>query len=128
MKINNMKEQYVKITTDGSKFYYNHRRMSLLDMHRENGPAVKWANGNREWYLYGVPHKQKYRNGKVTWMLNRKTVTKKEHHAFYNRQKKTVTFDGQEFNLKQLSHQRDYHSKRAKQLANLIKTAKGKTT
>ena len=33
---------------DGSKFWYlNDKR------HREDGPAIEWTNGTKEWYLNG---------------------------------------------------------------------------
>ncbi len=37
-------------TTDsGARFWISEGRY-----HRENGPAIIWSNGTREWYLFGV--------------------------------------------------------------------------
>ena len=30
----------------GNKFWWSHGKL-----HREDGPAVEWANGDKEWYL-----------------------------------------------------------------------------
>jgi hypothetical protein len=46
---NNMKPQYIKIDQDGDKFYYSDRRMKTL--HREDGPAIEWSDGDKEWCL-----------------------------------------------------------------------------
>jgi hypothetical protein len=43
-----MIEYRVQVVADGSKFWY------LKDkLHREDGPAIEWANGYKSWYLNG---------------------------------------------------------------------------
>ena len=37
------------IDASGNKLYYNNRDQ----LHREDGPAVEWDNGDRDWYLNG---------------------------------------------------------------------------
>ena len=37
---------------DGTRYWY---RNDLL--HRENGPAVEWADGSTEWWLHGALHR-----------------------------------------------------------------------
>ena len=45
-----------KIETDrfGTKRYYWNNKL-----HREDGPAVEWSNGTKEWYLYGIKYTEK---------------------------------------------------------------------
>ncbi len=46
-----MTPQYIYIDEYGSKFYYRDKEMKIL--HREDGPAVEWTNGGKEWWLDG---------------------------------------------------------------------------
>ena len=41
------------VETDGTVCYYNHEG----ELHREDGPAVEDANGDRWWYLNGQRHR-----------------------------------------------------------------------
>ena len=41
-----MKAQYIKIDDKGNKSYYSDKKMSKL--HRVDGPAIEYANGNKE--------------------------------------------------------------------------------
>ena len=43
-----MKAQYIKITQHG-KFYYSDKAMTIC--HREDGPAVEHASGDKAWWL-----------------------------------------------------------------------------
>ena len=43
-----------KVNIFGNKRYYN----SEGHRHRENGPAMEWANGSKEWYLNGLIHRE----------------------------------------------------------------------
>ena len=43
---------YIKITEYGDTFYFKDKAMKIL--HREDGPAVEWADGGKDWYLNGV--------------------------------------------------------------------------
>ena len=45
------KEQFIHIKESGNKLYYSDREMKIL--HREDGPAIEWADGNKTWYLNG---------------------------------------------------------------------------
>ena len=38
-----------EMDSDGNKRWYN----ADGQLHRLDGPAVEWANGYKEWYLYG---------------------------------------------------------------------------
>jgi len=46
-----MTPQYIEIDEFGSKFHYKDKEMEIL--HREDGPAVEWADGDKSWYLNG---------------------------------------------------------------------------
>jgi hypothetical protein len=41
-----MKPQYIEINEDGDKYYYSDKEMIIL--HREDGAAIEWNNGNAE--------------------------------------------------------------------------------
>ena len=67
-----MTEQYIKIDKDGDKFYFKDREMEIL--HHEDGPAVEYAEGTKEWYLDGKRHREdepaiEYANGTKVWYL-----------------------------------------------------------
>ena len=49
------KEQFIHIK-NGNKFYYSDREM--LIRHREDGPAIVYANGSKSWYLNGERHRE----------------------------------------------------------------------
>jgi len=43
--------------------------------HREDGPAIEWANGAKSWYLNGELHREdgpaiEHANGDKSWFLN----------------------------------------------------------
>jgi len=68
-----MKPQYIEINESGDKFYYSDKAMTVL--HREDGPAIEWANGDKFWYLNGKCHREdgpacEYANGNKSWWLN----------------------------------------------------------
>jgi len=64
---------------DGDKFWWlNGKR------HREDGPAVEYADGDKFWWLNGKIHREdgpavEYANGTKEWFLNDKEVTQEEH-------------------------------------------------
>jgi antitoxin component YwqK of YwqJK toxin-antitoxin module len=47
--------QYTTIINYG-KFYYKDAKMEIL--HREDGPAIEWADGSKSWYLNGELHRE----------------------------------------------------------------------
>jgi len=70
-----MNEQYIKIDTNGSKFHYKDREMTIV--HREDGPAVVRPDGGKEWYLNGKRHREdghatELADGSKFWYLNGK--------------------------------------------------------
>ena len=46
-----MTPQYIRINEFGTKRYYKDKAMTIL--HREDGPAVEYADGDKSWYLNG---------------------------------------------------------------------------
>ena len=45
------KEQFIHINEDGIKVYFSDREMTIR--HREDGPAIENANGDKSWFLNG---------------------------------------------------------------------------
>ena len=69
------KEQFIHIDKNGNKRFHSDREMGIL--HREDGPAVEYANGYKSWWLNGVRHREdgpaiEYANGRKEWYLNDK--------------------------------------------------------
>lgn len=61
------------IDKDGDRFWYN----AEIKLHRENSPAVEFANGHKEWYVNGLLHRidgpaVEYVNGNKEYWLNGK--------------------------------------------------------
>ena len=61
-------------TTDssGTKYWYLND-----ELHRENGPAIEWANGSKEWWVNGKHHREdgpaiEWANGTKFWYSNGK--------------------------------------------------------
>ena len=50
-----MAKQYIYTHSDGDKFYYKTPEMTIL--HREDGPAIEWVSGNKEWLVNGKLHR-----------------------------------------------------------------------
>lgn len=51
-----MKPQYIQINEDGCKTYYKNKEMTIL--HREDGPAISYRDGDKLWYINGQPHRE----------------------------------------------------------------------
>jgi len=68
-----MNEQYIKIDKDGHKVYYKDREMTIL--HREDGPAIEFADGSKYWYMNGKCHREdgpaiEFADGSKHWYFN----------------------------------------------------------
>jgi hypothetical protein len=48
-------EQYIQINKYGHKFCYKDKAMTVL--HRTDGPAIEWPNGDKEWFVDGKLHR-----------------------------------------------------------------------
>ena len=97
----------VKVYQCGHKeWYLNGKR------HREDGPAVEWADGTKVWYLNGKQHREdgpavEWADGYKAWYLNGKRYTESEHKAEMARRNntcdgKTVVIDGKEYRLNEV--------------------------
>jgi hypothetical protein len=85
-----MTPQYIEIDEYGNKFYYKDKAMSVF--HREDGPAVEWLNGSKEWWLNGKIHREdgpaiEGANGYKYWYLNGVKYTEEQ---FKNKTAKEV--------------------------------------
>ena len=69
------KEQFIHIDDEGNKHYYSDRKMTTL--HREDGPAIEYANGAKRWYINGRLHREdgpasEWADGDKFWYINGK--------------------------------------------------------
>ena len=67
-----MKPVYIMINEVGDKYYFSDKAMTVL--HREDGPAIEYANGDKFWYLDGKLHREggpaiEYVNGDKEWYI-----------------------------------------------------------
>jgi hypothetical protein len=81
---------------DGSKCWYLKGKL-----HREDGPAVEYANGTKYWCLNDKLHREdgpavECADGTKYWWLNDKELTEKEFNA---KVKKTIVIDGVTYKL-----------------------------
>jgi len=100
-----MIEYTVKVCDSGYKSWY-------LDgkYHREDGPAVEWADGSNFWYLNGKLHREdgpaiEYPNGDKCWYLDHEKLTEAEHRAATSKhtcEGKIVEVDGKKYQLKEV--------------------------
>ena len=98
-----MKAQYIYINEYGSKEYFSDKEMVVR--HREDGPALEWADGDKFWYRDGLVHREDgpaliYSNGSKYWYIDGVQLTEdafKARKAPHNGKK--VTVDGIEYTL-----------------------------
>ena len=67
-----MTTQYIIKNSEGT-FYHKDKEMTIL--HREDGPAIEWASGSKEWYLNGNLHREdgpaaEWASGSKEWYLH----------------------------------------------------------
>ena len=65
------------IYADGDQLWYINNKF-----HREDGPAVTWANGNQYWWINGKRHREygpavTWADGDQEWWINGEYVTDK---------------------------------------------------
>jgi hypothetical protein len=113
------KEQFIHIDTNGNKFYYSDREMKIR--HREDGPAIEWSDGDKEWWINDKLHREdgpaieyadggkewwindklhredgpavEYSNGTKAWYINGKRLTEEEFNARMNPADVELTLD-----------------------------------
>jgi hypothetical protein len=98
-----MTTQYI-IKNSGGTFYYKDTEMTIL--HREDGPASEYADGNKSWWLHGVRHREEGPavvriNGTKSWWLHGKEVSEEEHKRLTTKEP-TITIEGKAFTVAQL--------------------------
>lgn len=76
-----MKEYTVKVHSCGTKMWYLNGRL-----HREDGPAIEWADGSNEWWLNGKRHREdgpavEFWCGEKHWFLNDVWLSEEEFNA-----------------------------------------------
>ena len=98
-----MIEYKVKVYNDGVKeWYLNGER------HREDGPAVDFANGYKTWWINGQRHREdgpaiEYANGIKKWYLKNEQLTEEE---FLQRTRiHTIIIDNKEIKISEESFQ-----------------------
>ena len=67
-----MAEQY-KRKSEFGKFYFKDPRLTIL--HRTDGPACEYFDGDKAWYLNGAKHRldgpaYEYASGEKSWYVN----------------------------------------------------------
>ena len=68
----------VKVFTNGNKYWFLNGQH-----HREEGPAIEWADGTKYWYLNGQRHREEgpaieWADGDKAWYLNNESLTEEE--------------------------------------------------
>ena len=72
-----MAEQYIDTTRVG-KFYYKDPDMTIL--HRTDGPACEYKNGNKMWFVNGKRHRldgpaaEYFISGVNSWYVNGESI------------------------------------------------------
>ena len=79
-----IKKYYVTVDDVGTTRWYKDAKCAVL--HRENGPAIEFATGDKFWYLNGLLHRTdgpaiEYANGSKEWYINGKELTEAEFLA-----------------------------------------------
>jgi hypothetical protein len=82
-----MKERFIHINKYGTKYYYSDREMEIH--HREDGPAIEYADGGKVWYVNDKCHREdgpavEYANGYKAWYINDKRLTEEEFNTRMN--------------------------------------------
>ena len=79
-----IKKYYVTVDDFGTTRWYKEAKCKVL--HRENGPAIEYADGTKCWLQNGDLHRIngpaiEYANGTKRWYINGKVLTKDEFLA-----------------------------------------------
>ena len=70
----------VIVDCDGSIRWY---KAGTDHRHREDGPAIEWVDGAKEWWVNGKRHREdgpavEYADGEKWWCINGKYLTEQE--------------------------------------------------
>ena len=98
-----MKTYTVEVNDNGDKAWYLNGKL-----HREDGPAVEYADGSKWWVLNDKLHREdgpacEYADGSKSWYLNGEKLTKAEFNARFKQKPscegKVVEVDGVKYKL-----------------------------
>lgn len=75
-------KKYYVIFRYGDILYYKDERCTIL--HREDGPAIEWKNGDKHWFINGNRHREdgaaiEYVYGAKSYYLNGKLYSEKDY-------------------------------------------------
>ena len=78
-----MKEQFIHIDEHGNKFYYSDKSIAVRLRHREDGPAIEWADGSKVWFINGNYHREdgpaiEDADGYKSWYIDGKKLTEEQ--------------------------------------------------
>jgi hypothetical protein len=116
-----MKTYKVLVSDSGDKFWYFNGILHREDgpaveyangykawylnnkCHRKDGPAIEFANGDKSWYLNGFLHREdgpaiEYANGYKAWWFDGKRVTEEEVMKSHE----TIEIEGKKYTLKEI--------------------------
>ena len=84
----------IKVTKDGTRFYYN----NAGELHRDDGPAVEWADGSKGWFQNGLLHRTdgpaiEYDAGTKSWYINGERLTEAEFNQLVVKMSEIAVFD-----------------------------------
>ena len=93
-----MIEYTVKVYDCGTKEWFLSGKR-----HREDGPAIEYADGTKMWFLNGERHREdgpaiEWADGDKSWYLNGSEVTKQEVMQFSDM---IVEIDGKKYTLEE---------------------------
>jgi len=80
-----MNKPECKIYTSGNKFWVLNDKY-----HREDGPAIEFANGDKYWYLNGKCHREdgpaiEYANGGTEYWISNKHIPQLDNKRIYGK-------------------------------------------
>ena len=79
-----VKKYYVTVDVFGTTRWYKDAKCKIL--HRENGPAIEYADGTKFWYQNGQKHRtdgpaNEWSDGSMEWFINGEELTEAEFLA-----------------------------------------------
>jgi len=94
----------VEVTKDSTSWY----KKGTSILHREDGPAIEYANGDKYWYNEGKHHREdgpacEYAYGYKEWYLENELLSEEEFNEKMNPsptcEGKVVEIDGKKYKL-----------------------------
>ena len=94
----------VEVTKDSTSWY----KEGTFSRHMEDGPAIEYANGDKEWYKEGKRHREdgpacEFANGTKRWYLENELLSEEEFNEKMNPsptcEGKVVEIDGKKYKL-----------------------------